>query len=170
VISGEPWRAAFVPKPMGYVRCIRAVLRHLRSQRRGRIINVFGTTGRHAAAGCTSGALNAAFLPLTRSIGEVVIADGFRVSAINPGYPIIELIREALATWARDAGQDVESFTSELTGGLLLGGFYELDEVARLLVLLSSDVMTRTLGSALHADAAAQRATSDRHLEGCYDC
>jgi 3-oxoacyl-[acyl-carrier protein] reductase/bacilysin biosynthesis oxidoreductase BacG len=156
-IGDEQWRDAFELKLMGYVRCIRAVLPHMRLQRRGTIINVVGTAGRHAAAGYALGAINAALLHLTRSLAEVVIAGGIRVSAINPGYTNTERIREAMPTWAQDAGQDVESFTREFTGGLPLGRFAEPDEVARLVVLLASDVMTLTLGSALQADGGSAR-------------
>lgn len=156
-IGDEQWRDAFELKLMGYVRCIRAVLPHMRSQRRGTIVNVVGTAGRHAAAGYALGALNAALLHLTRSLAEVVIANGIRVSAINPGYTNTERIREAMATSARDAGRDVESLTREFTGDLPLGRFAEPDEIVRLVVLLASDVMTPTLGSALQADGGSAR-------------
>ena len=156
-IGDEQWRDAFELKLMGYVRCIRPVLPHLRSQHRGTIVSVVGTAGRHAATGYALGALNVALLHLTRSLAEVVIADGIRVSAINPGYTNTERIREAMATWARDAGRDVESFTREFTGGLPLSRFAEPDEVARLVVVLASDVMTPTPGSALQADGGSAR-------------
>ncbi len=41
----ETWYAAFGLKFMGYVRCARAVLPEMRSQRWGRVVNVIGRGG-----------------------------------------------------------------------------------------------------------------------------
>lgn len=156
-ITDAEWQAAFDLKVMGYVRCIRKVLPAMRAQGSGTIVNIVGMAGRHATPGYVLGACNAALLHLTRSLAELVARDGIRVSAINPGLTATDRMRSAMEVWAREANQDVEGYTRDYLGGLPLKRFAQPEEIARLVVLLSSDVMALTTGSALQADGASAR-------------
>lgn len=154
-IGDEQWGEAFELKLLGYVRCIRAVLPHMRARRRGTVVNVVGAAGRNATAGYVLGALNAALLHLTRSLGDLVAGDGIRVSALNPGFTSTERVRRAMEVWAHEQGTDVDTYTRDYAARLPLGRFAEPDEIARLVVVLASDRMELTLGSSLQADGGS---------------
>jgi 3-oxoacyl-[acyl-carrier protein] reductase/bacilysin biosynthesis oxidoreductase BacG len=157
VISDHVWQDAFNLKLMGYVRCTRAVLPAMRMQQSGTIINVVGMAGRNATPGYALGAFNAALLHLTKSLSELVASDGIRVSAINPGFTTTERMSQAMQVWAREANVDIEKYTEDYVRRLPLGRFAEPAEIARLVVLLASDVMELTTGSALQADGGSAR-------------
>ena len=157
VVDDDAWTGAFDLKLMGYVRCIRAVLPLMRKQHAGTIINVVGVGGRHATPGYALGAFNAALLHLTKSVAELVAADGIRVAAINPGFTTTERMLDAMRLWARESRVDVETYTRNYLGNLPLGRFSEPDEIARMIVLLASPLMHMTAGSALQADGGAAR-------------
>jgi len=157
VTSDQDWQNAFNLKLMGYVRCTRAVLPAMRTQHSGTIINVVGMAGRNATAGYALGAFNAALLHLTKSLSELVASDGIRISAINPGFTTTERMRQAMTVWALEANVDVETYTKDYVRKLPLGRFAEPAEIARLVVLLASDVMELTTGSALQADGGSAR-------------
>jgi 3-oxoacyl-[acyl-carrier protein] reductase len=154
-ISDDDWQDAFDLKLMGYARCIRAVLPTMRSQRSGAIVNVVGAAGRNSTAGYVLGALNAGLLHLTRSLADLLVADGIRVSAINPGFTNTARVQRAMETWAREEGMDPTSYTRAYLSRLPLRRFAEPEEIARLVVILASDHMDLTLGSALQADGGS---------------
>ena len=157
VIDDAAWTAAFELKLLGYVRCIRAVLPLMRAQRSGTIINVVGTAGRNATPGYVLGAFNAALLHLTKSVAELVVEEGIRVVAINPGFTNTARATTAMRLWAAEEGMDEESYTRQFVSDLPLGRFAEPDEIARMIVLLASDVMAPATGSALQADTGAAK-------------
>jgi 3-oxoacyl-[acyl-carrier protein] reductase len=154
-ITDEQWRESFELKVMGYVGCIRAVLPHMRAQRRGTILNVVGAAGRNATAGYVLGALNAALLHLTRSLADLLARDGIRIAALNPGFTNTERMRSAMAVWADEQGAEVDAYTREYAARLPLGRFAEPEEIAGLVVMLASDRMELTLGSSLQADGGS---------------
>lgn len=154
-ISDAAWADAFELKVMGYVRCIRAVLPAMRAQGNGTIVNVVGAAGRNATAGYTLGALNAALLHLTKSTAEHLAAEGIRVAALNPGFTNTERARQAMEEWARAAGIDAVSYTTDYVSRLPLRRFAEPEEIARLTVLLASDAFALVLGNSLQADGGS---------------
>lgn len=85
VVDDDDWQAACSLKLMGYLQMIGAVLPEMRARRRGRIVNVVGAGGRVAGPRYALGALNAALLHATKSIGDLVAPDGVVLVAVNPG-------------------------------------------------------------------------------------
>ena len=155
-ITDEQWQAAFDLKVMGYVRCIRGVLPSMRAQRFGRIVNVGGTAGLRATPGYSLAALNAAIVHLTRSTAELVGKDGIAVVALHPGPTLTDRLRTLLARSAADAGLDVERFADEVIGATLpLGRIGSADEVARMIVVLCSDLAGWVTGGGLAVDGGA---------------
>jgi NAD(P)-dependent dehydrogenase (short-subunit alcohol dehydrogenase family) len=156
-IDDADWQASFDLKVMSYVRCSRAAIAAMRVQGAGRIINIVGMAGRYATASYALGALNAALLHLTKSLAELVAPDGITVVAVNPGLTETDRMREAMATWAEDAGRDVETYMREYAAALPLGRLATPAEVARLVTLLASDLTGYVTGSAVEIDGGAAR-------------
>jgi 3-oxoacyl-[acyl-carrier protein] reductase len=157
-VTDEQWQAAFDLKVMGYVRCMRAVLPHMRAQRFGRIVNVGGTAGIRATPGYVLASLNAALVHVTRTTAEHVGKDGINVVSLHPGPTMTDRMRTLLARGAEAAGMDVDEFAEKrLAPELPLGRVGTADEVARMIVVLASDVAEWVTGGGVTIDGGAAR-------------
>ena len=157
VTDGE-WLESFALKPLGYVRAIRAVLPQMRAQHRGRIVNVAGAGGRWAVSEYVMGCLNSAVLHLTKSVAELVAPDGISVTAVNPGPTgPTDRMDKVFVAWAAHLGMEVEAFKQQYINGLPLRRIATTNEIARLIVLMASDLTEYASGGALQADGVTTR-------------
>jgi 3-oxoacyl-[acyl-carrier protein] reductase len=157
-ITDEQWQAAFDLKVMGYVRCIRAVLPAMRAQHFGRIINVGGTAGIRAVPSYTLASLNAALVHLTRSTAEHVGPDGISVVSLHPGPTMTERLRTMLARAADAAGIDIDEYANtRIAPALPLRRVGSAEEVARMIVVLASDVGSWVTGGGVAIDGGASQ-------------
>lgn len=156
-VTDEQWIEAFTLKVLGYTRAIRAVLPDMRAAGKGRIVNVVGSGGRFASPDYALGALNAAMLHLTKSVGDRFAGDGVRVLAVNPGLTSTGRMLDALETWAADAGVSVEQFTAEHVKNIPLGRAATPEEIAQVICVLCSPLGDLTIGSAFQADGGGPR-------------
>ena len=144
---------------MSYVRAIRAVLPQMRAQKGGRIVNVVGVAGTWAIGEYANSANNATMLHITKSLADYVGPEGISVFAINPGA--IERTQKTydneLATWAEMAGKSVEDFQKSYTDNIALRRYGTSEEIARLTVIMSSDLAQYAHGTALTIDGGVSR-------------
>ena len=148
------WTAAFELKLLGYVRAIRAVLPGMRTNGRGRIVNVVGMAGRYATPGYVLGAYNAALLHLTKALAQELAPAGIGVVAVNPTNVETDRLIATLRRRADERGQDLNNFRSELVASVPMRRFASAEEISRLIVVMASDVAAYVNGSALQADGA----------------
>jgi 3-oxoacyl-[acyl-carrier protein] reductase len=157
-VSDQEWHESFALKPMGYVRAIRAVLPAMRAQRKGRIVNVIGAGGRWAVAEYVMGCMNSAVLHLTKSLGELLAPEGIIVTAVNPGPTgPTERFDKVLQAWSAHLGVGVEEFRVKYEQGLPMRRIATTTEIARMVVLMASEVTEYAAGGALQADGASAR-------------
>ena len=157
-VTDQQWMDSFALKPMGYVRAIRAVLPHMRAQHSGRIVNVVGAGGRWAVSEYVMGCMNAAVLHLTKTVAELVAPDGISVTAVNPGPTgPTDRMEQVFTAWAAHLGMEVDAFRKQYINGLPLRRMASTTEIARLIVLMASDLTEYATGSALQADGASAR-------------
>ena len=138
----EEWLEAINLKLMGYIRCMRVVLPHMRLQRWGRIINIGGVGGLLALPKYSAGLVNAAVDHLSRTTAGLVGPDGVLVTCIHPG-----LIATDRAQQVHDAGTAVAPFPIAREG--------TAEEVAELVMYLASDAASFITGSAIVIDGGA---------------
>lgn len=157
-ITDEQWQASFDLKVMGYVRCMRAVLPHMRAQRFGRIVNVGGVAGVRATPSYVLAALNAALVHITRTTAEHVGPDGISVVSLHPGPTMTERLRTMLGRGAAAAGLDVDEFAAtRVAAELPLRRLGTPEEVANMIVVLTSDLAAWVTGGGLTIDGGAAR-------------
>jgi 3-oxoacyl-[acyl-carrier protein] reductase len=155
-ITDEQWQTAFDLKVMGYVRAMRAVLPVMRAQRYGRIVNVGGTAGIRATPAYVLAALNAALVHVTRTTAEHVGPDGINVVSLHPGPTMTERLRTMLSRAAEAAGVDVDEFAASRVGASLpLRRVGTADEVAKMIVVLVSDIGSWVTGGGVSIDGGA---------------
>lgn len=155
--TDEQWIEAFELKVLGYTRAIRAVVPDMRARGKGRIINVVGSAGRFASPDYALGALNAAMLHLTKSIGDLYAGDGLRVAAVNPGLTSTRRMLAALETWAAAAGASLDDFSDAQFSNIPLGRPATPEEIAQVICMLCTPLGDLTIGSAFQADGGGPR-------------
>ena len=83
--SDEDWEYQIQLKLLGYVRMAREVIKHMRLNGGGKIINIVGATGKEPnPAHLVSGVLNAALLNFTKVLARELEPDRIFVNAVNP--------------------------------------------------------------------------------------
>jgi NAD(P)-dependent dehydrogenase (short-subunit alcohol dehydrogenase family) len=153
-IDDDAWIEAFELKLLGYVRAIRCVLPIMRSNGRGRIVNVVGMAGRFATPGYVLGCYNAALLHLTKALAQELAPAGIGVVAVNPTNVDTERLLTSLRKRAQARGQELDEFRRELEQSVPMRRFATAEEISRLIVFMASDVASYVVGSALEADGA----------------
>ena len=157
-LTDEQWQSSFDLKVMGYLRCMRAVLPAMRAQGHGRIVNVGGAAGLRATPGYALAALNAALVHLTRTTAELVGPDGINVVSLHPGPTLTDRLRTMLSGPAKAAGVPVEDFAHEhVAREVPLGRVGTPEEVARMIVVLCSDVGAFVTGGGVAIDGGTAR-------------
>jgi 3-oxoacyl-[acyl-carrier protein] reductase len=152
VVDDDDWQAACSLKLMGYLRMIRAVLPGMRARQRGRIVNVVGAGGRFAGPDYVLGALNAALLHSTKSIGDLVAPDGVVVVAVNPGLTLTDRGLKVIETAAAEAGIDPSEQLAHSVSAIPIRRALTPEEIARIVAVLCTDVGEPMAGSAFQAD------------------
>ena len=152
-VDDDAWKESFDLKLMGYVRGMRAVFPAMRAQRSGRIVNVLGIAGVSPSAGYVLGAFNAALAHVTRSAAAEVAADGILINAIHPGPTATDRILSGMAAGAESAGVDLENFLQQFaTSTIPVGRMGTPEEVAKMIVVLASEVASYMTGGAIQVD------------------
>lgn len=158
-LSDEEWRHHIDVKLMGYIRCARAVLPHMKSQGWGRIVNVAGITARDVSAyRMTNGVVNAGVTNFTKHLAEQVGAFGVTVNAIHPGYTWTPRLESALEKWAALEGLTLAQVTALRLKEIPVGRFIHPDDMAQLAVFLCSDAASAITGQAIAVDGGSGRA------------
>jgi 3-oxoacyl-[acyl-carrier protein] reductase len=158
MISDDQWFQSWSLKPMSYVRAIRAVLPQMRAQKGGRIVNVVGVAGTWAIGEYANSANNATMLHITKSLADYVGPDGISVFAVNPGaIEGTQKYDKDFGAWAKMAGKSIEEFRKSYTDNIPLRRYGTAEEIARLTVIMSSDLAQYAHGTALTIDGGVSR-------------
>ena len=161
-LTEEDWARALQLKFMGYVRCCKAVLPHLRQQGWGRVVNIVGNDGvKHSYWEITPGAANAADLNLTLSLAEQYGKDNISFVAINPGPVRTERWDTLVVQMAKDRGISVEEANRRSVSSIPLGRICTPEEVADLAAFLASDRAHFINGTMISIDGAQRKALMD---------
>jgi NAD(P)-dependent dehydrogenase (short-subunit alcohol dehydrogenase family) len=149
-VPDEEWDAYWQLNVMSHVRAIRAALPHLR-EGGGAIVNVSSTAGKRPSTGMPHYSVTkAAVLSLSRLVADLYAKDGIRCNAVTPGPT-------ATDAWLGDGGLadqqgDRKKVLAKVGAGRPLGRLARPDEIAAVIVFLSSDQASYVTGAAWSAD------------------
>jgi NAD(P)-dependent dehydrogenase (short-subunit alcohol dehydrogenase family) len=161
-LTEEEWQLSLGLKFMGYVRCCRAVVPHLRRRGGGRIVNVVGNDGiKPAYWELTASAANAADLAVTSALAEQYGREGILINAVNPGPVDTERWTGLVRAYARDKGLPLEEASARAVRSIPLGRICTPQEVASVVVFLASPRASFVNGAALTLDGAQRKALMD---------
>jgi len=161
-LSEEDWAQALQLKFMGYVRCCKAVLPHMRKQGKGRVVNIIGNDGvKHSYWEITPGAANAAGQNLTLSLAEQYAKENITFVAVNPGPVATERWDGLLHAMARDRNITYDAADRLSKSSIPLGRICTPEEVADLATFLASDRAHFVNGTMINIDGGQRKAIMD---------
>jgi 3-oxoacyl-[acyl-carrier protein] reductase len=140
-ISGDEWDRVLAINLKGAFLCCQAALPHLRnSGQRGRIVNVASVAGQMGGVtvGAHYAASKAGLVGLTKSLAQLLAADGVTVNCVAPGTVATAMT----ADWAEPA-------KDRLRDRIALGRFAQPEEIADAVCFLVSDGAAFITGATL---------------------
>jgi NAD(P)-dependent dehydrogenase (short-subunit alcohol dehydrogenase family) len=161
-LTEEEWQLSLGLKFMGYVRCCKAAIPHLRRRGGGRIVNVVGNDGvKPAYWELTASAANAADLAVTAALAEQYGREGIVVNAVNPGPVGTERWEGLVRAYARDTGLSLEEASGRAVRSIPLGRICTPEEVAAVVVFVASPRASFMNGASITLDGAQRKALMD---------
>jgi 3-oxoacyl-[acyl-carrier protein] reductase/bacilysin biosynthesis oxidoreductase BacG len=152
-LSDQDWEESLGLKLMGQIRCCRAVLPHMRRNKRGRIINISGTQWkRPLPTSLPAGAANAALVNFSKGLAEDAGRDNILVNVVSPGPINTRRIAYLISQRASLLETTEEAIREEFKREVTLHRFGEPHEVANVIVFLASELATFITGAVIDVD------------------
>ena len=144
----------FNEKFLGYLRCIREVVGHMREAGWGRVINVSGLAARNAGP-ISAGARNASVIHMTKSLARELGKDGITVNAIYPGITWTENLEARMASQASQTGRDKDELLRQAGAGNAIGRIVRAEEIGHVIAFLASPLAAGVTGEAIAVSGGA---------------
>jgi NAD(P)-dependent dehydrogenase (short-subunit alcohol dehydrogenase family) len=161
-IPDAEWMRYFELNVMSGIRLSRALLPDMIARKWGRVVFISSESGIQIPPEMMHyGMTKTAQLAISRGLAELAAGSGVTVNTVLPGPTRSEGVEEFLAAMARQAGQSVDAaaagFIREHRPTSLLGRFATGEEVANMVVYVSSTQASATNGAALRVDGGVVR-------------
>ncbi|HEY4224780.1 MAG TPA: SDR family oxidoreductase [Pseudolysinimonas sp.] len=138
----------FEDKFIGILRMCRAVVPFMRAEGWGRVINLAGSTARHAGS-IGAGARNAAVAHLTKDLSVELGRQGINVTAIDPFTTVTKGFESRVARMAARHGRAVDEHLAIISQRTSLGRLVTAEEIADFAVFLASPRSVALTGEVL---------------------
>ena len=136
-ITSELLNADVNIKVMGYLRCIREVVPHMKRQRWGRIVNISGLAARRT--GNTIGSIrNVAVVAMTKNLGDELGPHGINVNCIHPGMTRTERTPGMFEARASREGISVAEAEAQMAAGNSVRRVIDAEDIASVVAFLAS--------------------------------
>jgi len=124
-------------KVMGYLRCIRETLPHMRRHNWGRIISISGMGARKT--GDTVGSIrNVSVVAMTKNVAEELAGSGITATVVHPGFTKTDKVEAMIAERARKEDRPEREIEASLAAGNLLGHLPTPEDIAGIVAFLAS--------------------------------
>jgi NAD(P)-dependent dehydrogenase (short-subunit alcohol dehydrogenase family) len=138
-VSRADWDRTIAVNLTGAFLCARAVLGHMSSRRKGKIINIASIAGHIGYAMRSPYSVSKwGMIGLSRTLAQEWGRFNIQVNTISPGPVKGERIDEVIRRRASQSGRTIEEVTEEYTARLALGRFVDPNDVAATAVFLAS--------------------------------
>lgn len=155
-LSDEDWLNQMNVKLLGYVRCAREVIPHMRKRGGGRIINIGGMAARNVNSLAYSfGAANAGVANLAKNLSGEFAKEGILVNCVHPGATRTSRQTIIQERQARDSFTNVEAAGRAAVDRIPIGRMIEPKDIADLVLFLVSNRAEGITGQAIGVDGGA---------------
>lgn len=155
-LDAATWHAAMQAKFYTYINVIDIVIKRMAVRARGSIVNVIGMGGKFPSTiHLPGGSANAALMLATAGLASAYAPRGVRVNAVNPTLTATERMNEGLLAQARQDGISVEEALVRSASNMPFKRFAKPEEVADVVVFLSSERASYVSGSIVNIDGAS---------------
>ncbi|KMK74941.1 SDR family NAD(P)-dependent oxidoreductase [Alkalihalobacillus pseudalcaliphilus] len=129
------------------------VLPNMKVRGSGVIINISSIFGRESGGKPTYNSAKAAMISFTKAIADEVIKDGIRVNGVAPGA-----ILHPNGNWQRRLEQEPEGIKQFVREQIPGGRFGTVEEIANVVLFLSSEKASWVVGATLNVDGGQSKA------------
>lgn len=136
-VTSEAFFADMNVKVMGYLRCAREVVPHMRKQGAGRIINISGLAAR-STGNIIGSVRNIGVAALSKNLADELAPHGITVNCVHPKLTLTEKVAEIVERNAQAQGISSEEANRRMAASSLTGRLITAEEVADVVVFLAS--------------------------------
>ncbi|MCE2459099.1 MAG: SDR family oxidoreductase, partial [Dehalococcoidia bacterium] len=140
-------------KVVGYFRCIKAVVPHMKAQKWGRVISIGGVSARQSTI---YGLRNAAIVHLTKTLSDQLGGDGITLNVVHPGLTLSEVIEDRLNAQAENQGVSRDDVNAAVSQNVAIGRPIDPQELAWLTAYLASPKAECVTGETIAAGGGAK--------------
>jgi NAD(P)-dependent dehydrogenase (short-subunit alcohol dehydrogenase family) len=157
-VTDERWLADLNVKLVGYARCLREALPHLRTSPAACVVNVGGNAGRQPLVyHLPGGAANAALLNFTQAMAQYLGPEGIRVVGVAPGLVETPRLPKQVEVQARVLGVSQEEAREQMLAGIALRRIATAEDVASLVTFLASARAALITGTTITIDGGTTK-------------
>jgi 3-oxoacyl-[acyl-carrier protein] reductase len=154
--TDDNWRYHIDVKLMGYIRCAREVLPHMKDQGWGRIVNIGGMTARIAAPlRVTNGIVNAGVANFTKQFSGHVAPHNITVNCVHPGTTATDRMKERFKRYAQDANVSVDEIETRQVAQIPMGRLIQPRDIASAALFFCSPMADVVTGQMLAVDGGS---------------
>jgi NAD(P)-dependent dehydrogenase (short-subunit alcohol dehydrogenase family) len=144
-------------KVLGYLRCARAVVPHMKAQGWGRIVNISGLAARQS--GNTIGSIrNVAVSALTKNLADELGPFGINVTCVHPGLTWTEYMQDVMQQQAESRGESLEIARHRLAEQNAVRRIIDATDIAHVVAFLASPLSVAITGDSIAAGGGVGRA------------
>jgi NAD(P)-dependent dehydrogenase (short-subunit alcohol dehydrogenase family) len=144
-------------KVLGYLRCARAVVPHMKPQGWGRIINISGLAARQT--GNTIGSIrNVAVSALTKNLADELGPFGINVTCVHPGLTWTEFMQERMEEQAASRGETLDAARQRMAEQNAVRRIIDAKDIAQVVAFLASPLSVAITGDSIAAGGGVGRA------------
>ena len=151
-VSDQEWLDIFDWNMFAAVRTTRAVLPSMKAQSSGSIITISSIFGRESGGPVTYNATKAAEISMSKTLAKELAKTGIRVNSIAPGSIIFPG-----GNWQNRLDADPEGINEFMEQQIPCGRFGTPEEVANVVVFLSSIRASWVTGACINVDGCQSR-------------
>jgi 3-oxoacyl-[acyl-carrier protein] reductase len=152
-LDDERWEAGVALTLMSAIRCIRAVLPHMRKRKWGRIVNITSVAAKQPINDLIiSSALRPGILGLSRVLASEYGKEGILINSVAPGFMLTGRMQQIGASRAKEQGITVEQYFENAAREIPLQRYGDPEELANVIVFLGSERASYLTGATVSVD------------------